>query len=81
MRVGVRAEGGKYPACKPALMLRLRTVVNAVLPVPLRLALATITLPAGSFVVELYRRFHLPFEILTNDKLEAARTGNWFVFC
>ena len=28
---------------------------------------------------ELYRRFHLPFEILTNDKLEAARTGNWFV--
>jgi hypothetical protein len=23
-------------------------------------------------------RFHLPFEILTNDKLEAARTGNWF---
>jgi len=28
---------------------------------------------------ELYRRFHLPFEILTNDKLEAARTGNWFM--
>lgn len=28
---------------------------------------------------ELSRRFHLPFEILTNDKLEAARTGNWFV--
>ena len=27
---------------------------------------------------ELYRRFHLAFEILTNDKLEAARTGNWF---
>jgi len=27
---------------------------------------------------ELYRRFHLPFDILTNDKLEAARTGNWF---
>jgi SNF2 family DNA or RNA helicase len=26
---------------------------------------------------ELYRRFQLPFEILTNDKLEAARTGNW----
>ena len=24
-------------------------------------------------------RFHLPFEILTNDKLEAARTGNWFL--
>uniref|UniRef100_A0A832I406 DUF3883 domain-containing protein n=1 Tax=Eiseniibacteriota bacterium TaxID=2212470 RepID=A0A832I406_UNCEI len=28
---------------------------------------------------ELSRRFHLPFEILTNDKLEAARTGNWFI--
>jgi SNF2 family DNA or RNA helicase len=28
---------------------------------------------------ELYRRFHLPFEILTNDKLESARTGNWFM--
>jgi SNF2 family DNA or RNA helicase len=28
---------------------------------------------------ELYTRFHLPFEILTNDKLEAARTGNWFL--
>jgi SNF2 family DNA or RNA helicase len=28
---------------------------------------------------ELFRRFHLPFEILTNDKLEAARTGNWFM--
>src|SRR5688572_10769497 len=28
---------------------------------------------------ELHRRFHLPFEILTNDKLEAARTGNWFL--
>ena len=28
---------------------------------------------------ELYQRFGLPFEILTNDKLEAARTGNWFV--
>lgn len=27
---------------------------------------------------ELDRRFHLPFEILTNDKLESARTGNWF---
>src|SRR5262250_1528240 len=27
---------------------------------------------------ELYRRFQLNFEILTNDKLEAARTGNWF---
>jgi len=28
---------------------------------------------------EMGRRFHLPFEILTNDKLEAARTGNWFL--
>ena len=28
---------------------------------------------------ELSRRFHLPFEILTNDKLEAASTGNWFI--
>ena len=28
---------------------------------------------------ELYRRFNLPFEILTNDDLEAARTGNWFL--
>lgn len=28
---------------------------------------------------ELNRRFHLPFDILTNDKLEAARTGNWFL--
>jgi superfamily II DNA or RNA helicase len=24
------------------------------------------------------RRFHLPFRIMTNDALEAARTGNWF---
>ncbi|MFN3630398.1 MAG: DEAD/DEAH box helicase, partial [Casimicrobiaceae bacterium] len=28
---------------------------------------------------ELCRRFQLPFDILTNDKLEAARTGNWFL--
>ena len=28
---------------------------------------------------ELYRRFQLPFEIATTDKLEAARTGNWFM--
>ena len=27
---------------------------------------------------ELYRRFQLSFEILTNDKLEASPTGNWF---
>ena len=28
---------------------------------------------------EMSQRFHLPFEILTNDKLEASRTGNWFL--
>jgi SNF2 family DNA or RNA helicase len=28
---------------------------------------------------ELYRRFQLAYEILTNDKLESARTGNWFL--
>ena len=28
---------------------------------------------------ELYNRFQLPFEILTNDKLESARSGNWFM--
>jgi len=28
---------------------------------------------------EMHRRFHLSFEILTNDKLEAASTGNWFL--
>jgi superfamily II DNA or RNA helicase len=28
---------------------------------------------------ELSRKFQLPFEILTNDKLETARTGNWFL--
>ncbi len=28
---------------------------------------------------ELSRRFHLPFEIMTKDKMEAARTGNWFL--
>ena len=28
---------------------------------------------------ELYSRFQLPFEILTNDKLKTARTGNWFL--
>ncbi len=27
---------------------------------------------------ELFRRFHLPFEILTNDRIETARTGNVF---
>jgi superfamily II DNA or RNA helicase len=27
---------------------------------------------------ELDRRFHLPFDMMTNDVLEAARTGNWF---
>jgi superfamily II DNA or RNA helicase len=28
---------------------------------------------------ELYRRFNLAFEIATNDKIEAAPTGNWFL--
>jgi SNF2 family DNA or RNA helicase len=28
---------------------------------------------------ELYKRFHLRFDILTNDKLEAASSGNWFL--
>lgn len=28
---------------------------------------------------ELRRRFHLHFQILTNDKLEAAGSGNWFL--
>lgn len=28
---------------------------------------------------ELWQRFNLSFEILTNDKLEASRTGNWFI--
>ncbi len=28
---------------------------------------------------ELYQRFQLPFEIATTDKIEAARTGNWFL--
>jgi superfamily II DNA or RNA helicase len=28
---------------------------------------------------ELYQRFQLPFEIMTREKLEAARTGNWFL--
>jgi SNF2 family DNA or RNA helicase len=27
---------------------------------------------------ELWEKFHLPFEIMTNDKLEASRSGNWF---
>lgn len=28
---------------------------------------------------ELFQKFHLPFELLTNDRIEAARTGNAFV--
>ena len=27
---------------------------------------------------ELFQKFQLPFEILTNDKLNASKTGNWF---
>lgn len=30
---------------------------------------------------ELWEKFHLPFEIMTNDKFESARTGNWFREC
>lgn len=28
---------------------------------------------------ELYSKFHMPFEILTREKAEASRTGNWFL--
>ena len=28
---------------------------------------------------ELFQRFNLRFDILTNDKVEASRTGNWFM--
>ncbi len=28
---------------------------------------------------EMSRRFQLPFEILTNDRLNSAKTGNWFL--
>ncbi|MCW6036782.1 DUF3883 domain-containing protein [Spirulina subsalsa FACHB-351] len=31
---------------------------------------------AAQWQDELYQRFHLPFEILTKDRIEAARTGN-----
>lgn len=34
---------------------------------------------ADQWQEELHQRFHLPFEILTNDKLETARSGNWFL--
>jgi superfamily II DNA or RNA helicase len=34
--------------------------------------------PVEQWQDELYQRFQLPFEILTNDKSEAARRGNWF---
>lgn len=27
---------------------------------------------------ELFQKFQLPFEILTNDKINASKTGNWF---
>lgn len=33
---------------------------------------------ASQWQDELYQKFHLPFEILTNDRIEAARTGNAF---
>ena len=28
---------------------------------------------------EMYQRFQLPFEIMTNDKIAASRSGNWFM--
>lgn len=31
---------------------------------------------AAQWQDELYQKFHLPFEILTNDRIESARTGN-----
>jgi len=31
----------------------------------------------GQWQDELYRRFQLPFDIMANDKLESARSGNW----
>ncbi|WP_026733567.1 helicase-related protein [Fischerella sp. PCC 9605] len=34
---------------------------------------------AAQWQDELYQKFHLPFEILTNDRIEAARTGNAFL--
>lgn len=34
---------------------------------------------AAQWQDELYRKFHLPFEILTPDRVEAARTGNAFI--
>jgi hypothetical protein len=36
------------------------------------------SLPCTQWQDELDRRFHLPFDILTNDRLEAARSGNAF---
>jgi hypothetical protein len=45
---------------------------------PRRLARPLIVCPgvlAEQWQDELYRRFNLPFEILTNDKLEVGRTG------
>lgn len=32
----------------------------------------------GNWQKELSTKFHLPFEIMTNDKLESAYSGNWF---
>jgi len=33
---------------------------------------------AAQWQDELFQKFHLPFEILTNDRIESARTGNAF---
>src|SRR5450759_3527011 len=64
---------------------QITAVYESMLPrQPLRFLLADDpgagkTIMAGQWQDELFRRFHLPFEILTNDKIEAARTGNWFL--
>ncbi|MDX2100844.1 MAG: DEAD/DEAH box helicase, partial [Leptolyngbyaceae cyanobacterium bins.59] len=34
---------------------------------------------AAQWQDELFQKFHLPFDILTNDRIEAARTGNAFI--
>ena len=28
---------------------------------------------------EMMEKFHIPFEVMTNDKFEAAHSGNWFL--
>jgi len=33
----------------------------------------------SDYIIILFRRLQFPVEILTNGKLDAARTGNWFL--